>query len=220
MVIRIIKRRQLEYYLVTTKNIVTFPYRVKGENLHNALECAQTKFEENEKFISIKRIYSSKRRLYSKLWMKINKERVKLYQKKYREENIDRIKKRDIKYYQNHKNMVNDRMKIKYNNDERIRTSQLLRCKLRQILKGDIVDDKYSYELCGCSIKYLKEYLQLKFIETMSWNNYGEWQIDHITPVKWFELQEKSEQKRCFHYSNLQPLWIKDNQDKGVKCDL
>ena len=51
----------------------------------------------------------------------------------------------------------------------------------------------------------------------MSWENYGEWHIDHIKPCASFALSIEEEQHKCFHYSNLQPLWSIDNLKKGSK---
>lgn len=49
----------------------------------------------------------------------------------------------------------------------------------------------------------------------MSWENYGKWHIDHIKPCSKFDLTVKEEQYKCFHYSNLQPLWGPENSAKG-----
>ena len=51
----------------------------------------------------------------------------------------------------------------------------------------------------------------------MSWNNYGEWHVDHIKPCAKFDLSEEEQQKKCFNYKNLQPLWGEDNLKKGDK---
>ena len=64
-------------------------------------------------------------------------------------------------------------------------------------------------------IKY-KKYLEAKFQYGMSWENYGEWHVDHIKPCSSFNLEDPEEQKKCFHYKNLQPLWAKDNLAKGA----
>jgi hypothetical protein len=69
--------------------------------------------------------------------------------------------------------------------------------------------------LLGCSIKELKFHLEKQFQEDMSWDNYGLWHIDHIKPCSSFNLLDPEEQKKCFHYSNLQPLWAKDNLSKS-----
>jgi len=53
----------------------------------------------------------------------------------------------------------------------------------------------------------------------MNWNNYGYygWHIDHIKPCSSFDLSKDLEQRKCFHYTNLQPLLAKDNLEKGAK---
>jgi hypothetical protein len=59
-------------------------------------------------------------------------------------------------------------------------------------------------------------HLQLQFRDGMSWNNYGRvWHVDHIKPCASFNLLDESEQLKCFHYSNLQPLFAHENLVKG-----
>lgn len=65
----------------------------------------------------------------------------------------------------------------------------------------------------GCSIEELKEYLELKFKPGMTWDNYGDWHIDHKIPLA-SAVDEQEILKLC-HYTNLQPLWAKDNLSKG-----
>ena len=48
----------------------------------------------------------------------------------------------------------------------------------------------------------------------MTWDNHGQWHIDHIKPCAKFDLTDKDQQKACFHYTNLQPLWKEDNLSK------
>jgi hypothetical protein len=71
--------------------------------------------------------------------------------------------------------------------------------------------------LVGCTMEELKDYVESKFQEGMTWENYGEWHIDHIIPCSSFDLSVDEQQARCFHFSNMQPLWAVDNMKKGSK---
>lgn len=65
----------------------------------------------------------------------------------------------------------------------------------------------------GCKQEELLSYLESKFIEGMTWDNYGEWHIDHIIPLSIAKTEDEL-YKLC-HYTNLQPLWAIDNIKKG-----
>ena len=72
-------------------------------------------------------------------------------------------------------------------------------------------------ELLGCSIKEARIHLENQFREGMKWENHGinGWHIDHIIPCSSFDLTKEKEQNKCFHYTNLQPLWAEENLSKG-----
>lgn len=73
-------------------------------------------------------------------------------------------------------------------------------------------------ELVGCSVQELREYLESQFLPGMSWENHGEWHVDHKRPCASFDdLSDPEQQRECFHFSNLQPLWALDNLRKGKK---
>ncbi len=72
-------------------------------------------------------------------------------------------------------------------------------------------------DLIGASPSFVMGYLEAKFTEGMTWENHGTWHIDHIKPCCSFDLTKEEEQRKCFHYSNLQPLWAEDNLKKGGK---
>ena len=74
-------------------------------------------------------------------------------------------------------------------------------------------------ELLGCDIDFFIKYLESKFTEGMSFQNQGikGWHIDHIIPCSYFDMTKEDEQKKAFHYTNLQPLWWYDNLKKSNK---
>jgi hypothetical protein len=96
------------------------------------------------------------------------------------------------------------------------RIKRNLRSRLNKALQGNYKTGSAVRDL-GCSIEELKKYLESKFQDGMTWDNYGQWHIDHIRPLCSFNLQDPEELKKVCHYSNLQPLWAKDNLDKRNK---
>ena len=125
----------------------------------------------------------------------------KNYMKYWRKENQDKL----IEYKKNYHNQTE--MK-----DPCFRILKSLRGRLLQALKNN-VKKKHTIQFIGCSVKELKSYLESKFDSSMSWENYGRkgWHIDHIIPCAKFDLSKLEEQEKCFHYTNLQPLWWYDN---------
>lgn len=69
----------------------------------------------------------------------------------------------------------------------------------------------------GISIEEFRSYIEGKFQPGMSWDNYGKWHLDHIQPLKLFDLTDEAQAMRACHYTNLQPLWALDNQKKWCK---
>ena len=69
----------------------------------------------------------------------------------------------------------------------------------------------------GCSIAELKEHLERQFADGMTWGNWGRdgWHIDHVRPLASFDLEDPEQVKAACHFTNLQPLWSKDNIRKG-----
>ncbi|MCX6865650.1 MAG: hypothetical protein NTV46_05415 [Verrucomicrobia bacterium] len=99
--------------------------------------------------------------------------------------------------------------------------SERLRGRLRRALRNGRNSNATKFvsalDLVGCSPEHLIDHLQSQFQIGMTWENYGEWHIDHIRPCNSFDLQCADEQRACFHYTNLQPLWGRENILKGDK---
>lgn len=93
-----------------------------------------------------------------------------------------------------------------------------LASKYRKMIRSYITcvfQDK-NKELIGCSPRQLKIHLTLQFREEMTWENYGEWTIDHKKPLHLFDLTDKDQVLLANHFSNLQPLWGFENDVKGI----
>ena len=95
-----------------------------------------------------------------------------------------------------------------------------IRTRLRQAIRrqGGIKDSQ-TLELLGCSSKELMAYIEALFSDGMNWENVNEWHIDHIRPCASFDLRNHEERVMCFHFTNLQPMWAKENLSKSSKYD-
>ena len=170
---------------------------------------------------------------YDKEYQIKNKERTQAQRKRYREENHDKIRKQDNLYKLKNKEVLkkknkeyrdkNKEKRNKYNREYLKENSQAstlckLRSKLATILSLKTFEKQNEFkELIGCSSNQLKNYIESLFLEGMDWDNHGRfgWHIDHIKPCILFDLTDPVQQKECFHYTNLQPLWCYNNYSKG-----
>ena len=107
-----------------------------------------------------------------------------------------------------------------YNNDEQHRLAHNCRQRVREMVKSHGgIKSASTMELVGCSIEHLIEHFENQFVDGMTWENMGKWHIDHIRPCASFDLTDPEQQRQCFHYSNLQPLWAEDNIRKSDKWE-
>ena len=90
--------------------------------------------------------------------------------------------------------------------------------RMRQALNGLKQGTSWK-ELVGYDVIQLKQHLEKQFTSGMTWNNYGEWHIDHKKPISKFNIISVNDKefKECWSLDNLQPLWEKDNLSKGVR---
>lgn len=152
--------------------------------------------------------YRESKNLQAKIYYQNNKEQFSERHRKWRENNKEKITISN-KEYQREKCRTSENFRIKKN--LRVRINFALKSKNTTKLLTTM-------NLIGCTIEELKTHLENKFTDGMSWDNYGKygWHIDHIKPCASFDLTKEEEQKKCFHYSNLQPLWAEDNYKKYV----
>jgi len=142
-----------------------------------------------------------------------NKDRIKLtpaqqkhkneWQKAWRAKNRDKLRKYAIKERENMQRVIKQRLCA--------RITRVLRRKNRK--NGRTV------ELVGCTWPFLRQHLESQFVNGMSWENRRLWHIDHIRPCASFNLSDISEQRKCFHFSNLRPLWSHENMTKADKWE-
>lgn len=107
-------------------------------------------------------------------------------------------------------------MKKYRQNNKQVRLKDLLSNRVRRYIFGQS-NSLATCNLIGCNRRGIRLHIKSQFSKGMRWSNYGEWHIDHIIPCCVFDLTKIEQQKRCFNYKNLQPLWAKDNIIKRNK---
>jgi len=126
------------------------------------------------------------------------KQHQKKWNKKYAIKHPEKLRAKSLRYYRNNK------------------ISCCISRVIRRSLNGNKNGCKWQ-QLVGFSLEQLKSHLEKLFQHGMTWENYGEWQIDHIKPISSFSfcLSSDPDFKECWSLKNLQPLWKKDNLIKG-----
>lgn len=152
---------------------------------------------------------------YRKKYYDSNKQLVIDNYQKYKKKNPEKVKESQRKWRKNNPNYKKNKRK----SDLNYRVKENLRTRVHHAVKGISKKSDYTMNLIGCSIIELKKYLESQFIDNMSWDNYGKWHIDHIKPCSLFDMTDKEQQKECFNYKNLQPLWAEDNLKKNNKYE-
>lgn len=154
------------------------------------------------------------------LWYKNNREYALKSQKIYKTKNEDFYKEYNKEYYLKNSDKIKESAKrYLYNRIETdIGFKILQRCRKRlwEAVKNQRKAAR-TQELIGCTTEKLLKHLESKFTEGMTFENYGKWHVDHIIPCSKFDFSKEEEQKRCFNYTNLQPLWAHDNFAKHDK---
>ena len=74
--------------------------------------------------------------------------------------------------------------------------------------------------MLGCTLAEARAHIEAQFRPGMSWENHGEWEIDHIRPVASFDLTDPDQARAAAHFTTLQPLWSVENRRKGVRWNL
>ncbi|MCK9417168.1 hypothetical protein M0Q97_10980 [Candidatus Dojkabacteria bacterium] len=224
--------KQKEYREKNKEKYKNYSKNYYQENKNEIKEKSKKYYIENE----------NQKKEYSKKYNNKNKEKIKERRKKYREINQEKIKEREKKFYiKNKENRINYQYKYKEEYPDKIKEwqsnyrkknkSKIYLSKLeynkknphiiawRNILKntlkriGKIKEDRTN-KMLGYSALELKEYIEKLFTPEMTWDNYGEWHIDHIKPVSSFN-KDTNVSIVC-SLDNLQPLWALTREINGI----
>lgn len=206
---KILKQKK-EYNNKTKKERATFYKKYTLENKEKLAIYKKKYFSENRSMIEKKR-----KEKVTELTV-IEKRK---YNKEYGLKNKDFIRDQK-KDYARKRYQIDPVFKIKSN----------LKSRVGMLIRGGKINKKvsktkFAMDMLGTSIEELIKYIEKKWHphpitnELMTWKNHAVkgWHIDHIKPVSKFNLTKLSEQKKCFNYKNLQPLWAEENLKKSAK---
>ena len=203
-----IKAHRKEYYQVNKDriNLKKKAYnKAYGEANKDKIKAYR---EANKDILKIKK----------KAYYKANEDIFKVKKKNYYEANKEKLKLIQKAYNDANKGKRNKHLKHKLKTDSQFKLSCYLRGRLRSAIKGNFKAGSAVKDL-GCSIEELKQHLESKFSPGMTWDNWTTdgWHIDHIKPLASFDLTDRKQLLEACHYTNLQPLWAKDNLTKNDK---
>lgn len=167
---------------------------------------------------------------YYKNYRLLNTNSIKERQKLWMENNQDKVKERSLEWRKNNKDKINEWKLVnfekikKYNTlyskerrkvDSLFKLSSNIRNRLKHYLNSkNLTKKNKTFEIVGLSPEKLQEYLETKFTKGMSWDKLGmEIHIDHIIPLS--SAKNENEIYQLCYYTNLQPLWAKDNLSKN-----
>jgi len=230
-------KKCLKDYRNENKNIISEKqkiYRIKNKdeiskNQKEYRAKNTDKIKENKKIYTLKNrdILNKKKKEY----YYNNTDRIKEYGLSYRDKNNEIIKQKQKDYYLKNKekiilNTKNYALKNKEKRNKNQAKRKLidplfkLKCNTYNLIYISIKKQGYSkksktYQILGCTFEEFKLHLENQFTEGMSWENQGEWHLDHIYPVSL--AKNEDELIKLNHYTNFQPLWAIDNIKKSNK---
>jgi hypothetical protein len=154
----------------------------------------------------------------ARLYRKNNKEQINAKIRLYHKVNKEQIKFRARLQYEKNKKQINAKKRewwrIRRINNPQTKLTDILRNRVYSALKAqNTTKNKKTELLIGCSVIECKKYIENLWLPGMNWSNHTVkgWHIDHIRPCNTFNLIDPEQQKQCFHYTNLRPLWSIDN---------
>jgi 5-methylcytosine-specific restriction endonuclease McrA len=156
-------------------------------------------------------------------WKRENPERVREARKKYWQNHPEELKQKRARSYRRFKSRHPERYRELQNN---YRRKNKVRMMMRNAVcvmlnRANVSKQAQSRVYVGCSAGFLRNHLESLFKPGMTWGNAGEWHVDHIIPISLFPFQDDpSLLFVASHWTNLQPLWGKENLSKGPKYPL
>ncbi len=207
------RKAYLKYY---SKNYYQNNKNEIINNVTNYYQLNKDKIKEYNRNLGKKK--RDQRKIEKQIWLEANKDIIESEKKLKNEIKTKKKKQYKKEWAIKNKDRLNKNRREKRKNDVQFKLECVLRKRLSDAVRNNRKNGSAVKDL-GCNIEQLKKYLESKFQSGMSWDNYGlhGWHIDHIKPLSIFNLEDRNQLLEACHYTNLQPLWAKDNLIKGNK---
>jgi len=163
---------------------------------------------ENQKAAEYRKLHPEKAKAAIEKYRRNNKEKCRLRNRKWRKANPEKSKFASRNWYRRTRNKITECLY------ESIKQHvKCLKCQNAEIRRKDV------WEILGYSYEDFIKHIEKQFQPGMTWDNHGEWEIDHIIPASFFQFQsyEDVEFRMCWRLKNIQPLWKHQNRIKGNK---
>jgi hypothetical protein len=165
---------------------------------------------------------NARNREYMRLARLADPDKFRAREKSYVAKNREKARERSARYYRRHKKKAQAATQRYWDKRKKIDPGFAISFRLRQRFRKALSAQnapraKRTMALIGCSICDFVKHIESQFLPGMSWSNRSLWHIDHIVPIAAFDLTDPEQQMAAFHYSNMRPLWAKENHRKGAK---
>ncbi len=197
-----------KYRLANKEKIASYSREYYVANKHEIASKTGKYYQDNKEAIASK----------SKEYRSVNREDILAKKREYYEANKKKIAEGGRKYYQENKEKRNEYARDRRKIDPGYRLATRLRNRVNSAIKSSQKSGSAVNDL-GCTIDELKHHLESQFQEGMYWGNWAHagWHIDHIKPLRNFDLTDREQFLEACHYTNMQPLWALENYRKGAK---
>ena len=193
--------------------------RIRYKKNRESIRSKQQAYREKNRDSDLHR---QRKRSHDKTYRDRHRHRLLAYHREYYVEHQDVARARNAKrYLQNKTSIIARHVRNQARRrleDECFALAGRVRARVREALSRSGVPRKQNtLTLVGCTAAELKSHIESLFSPGMSWGNRHLWHVDHIIPLSKFDLRDQTQQAAAFHYTNLQPLWAKDNLKKSDK---
>jgi vacuolar-type H+-ATPase subunit E/Vma4 len=212
-----IRAHAKEHYVKNAERIKASVKQYKSDNLEAVRDSAKRSYAKHRGTVRARkkqRYLQNRDKVLerNKVWRLTNVEKVKLGRKRHYVQNRQKVN-AAISKYKKRRMQIDPAFKL------RDRLCKRVQFALKRCLAGAKARKATgSMKLIGADIDWLMAWLEVQFKPGMTWENYGSvWHADHVQPCASFDLTDHQQQKLCFHWTNLQPLFAEENLAKGAK---